>query len=153
MHIIEKISMQMQRSFVSTDCSFIQKVEFKKNSATHEVDILVSFVYESEYSSLRNQLSVPNDAYILVQDHEILLLHLLFESVLEFRLERDSTAWKLGELLFYDDEDGSPICVSEELGSDFYLTCKDIKFIGIEPLKDRDWVMLLDPLNPLNCLH
>jgi hypothetical protein len=120
MHVIEKISLQMGSPFVSTKCSFVQKVEFQKNSITHETDFLVSFVYDRETS----------------------LLHLLFKSVLKFTLERDSIAWDLGEFLFYDYEEGSPICVCDELGSSFSLTCKGVEFVGIEPMRD-DWVALL----------
>jgi hypothetical protein len=122
MHVTEKISLQMKRPFVSTECTYVQKIELKINEHTKSTDIVVSFIY----------------------DHEIFLLTLLFENVSKFIMERDSPGFNLGELLFYDEEDGTSLCIGDELGG-FSIVCNNVQFISIEEM-NQAWVSFIRDL-------
>jgi hypothetical protein len=116
MHITSKLSQQLGKTFVSTECSYIQGIKIQNNT-TDTANVQVTFIYESEY-----------------------LLSLLFKGVIEFELARETISCQLGELLFYDSEDDSNIIVGDELGRSFHVVCKDVQFIKIEKIGRCEWL-------------
>ena len=109
----------MKKQFISTECSSIQKIQFVAKGASENTDMRLTFVYEQEYY----------------------LLTLQFKNVTNFCCERDSFlcekdtySFNLGELLFYDDEDGTPLHIGDELGG-FSLICDNVEFICLEKMK------------------
>ena len=120
MHITEKISNQMKRSFNSTNCSAIRDVSFLVGETSETPSFVIKFVY-----GVKGVADVQE------------LLTLRFVNVREFDLENcDSGGVSLGELLFYDHEDGSPLHIGDEAG-DFGLVCEDVEFVKIEPMRWR----------------
>lgn len=114
MHITEKLSNQMKAQFISTDCSDIRRIQFNYDQASREYSLQITFVYL----------------------HEQKLLTLQFINVTEFILEKenaDTYCFSLGELLFYDEQDGSRINIADELGG-FSIICDDVKFVHVEPI-------------------
>lgn len=115
MHITKKISSSMKEMFDPSKCSYIQKITLCSYSESG-IDIIITFVY----------------------NHDLQVLNLLFKDVILFELTRDTAPFNIGELLFYDTEDCSPLVVADELGG-LSITCSDIVFISIEEMKE-DWV-------------
>ena len=121
MHIIHKISEQMNEQFDSEKCSGVQNVEYKSEYNGKKVNcISVTFIYDN------NQYDIK----------------LLFIDVSEFELDRDNIVFECMELLFYDDEDGTPIIIGDECGRT-RIVCKDVKFIEKKPMTSA-WVSFLD---------
>ncbi len=123
MHITKKISLEMKKTFISTECSHIQKIEYTSNAeASQKINLLLTFIYEQGNYQLT----------------------LRFINVTMCYRERDSVSFICGELLFYDDEDGTPLHVGDELGS-FSLVCDDVEFVILKD-NDQQWVREIDDL-------
>ncbi len=122
MHITEKISLEMKKNFISTECSHIQKIEYTKPNDSSQINLLLTFIYEQGQYQLT----------------------LRFLNVTAFCLERDSISFDFGELLFYDNEDGTPLHVGDELGG-FLLVCDDAEYVSLKT-NDQAWVGLIDDL-------
>ena len=119
MHVIEKISHQLQEQFVSTDCTFVQRIKLLADHKRTSIDMQVTFVYDS--------------------GEHLRLLTLCFREVQQLEIERDSVRCDLGELLFYDDEDGTPLHIGDELSSGFSIVCNDVDFVDIKEAQ-QDWI-------------
>ena len=103
MHVISKISQQMQEHFTTIACDYIYQIDYPVNN-THalEKNIMLTFVYE-------------NKRYLL----KLLLIGI---SLFEIR------SFDLNELMFHDAEDGTPYCISDNGAVE--IKCKDIRFIS-----------------------
>lgn len=112
MHITEKLSNQMNAQFISTECSDIRRIQYIYDRKSKECSVQITFVYL----------------------HELELLTLQFINVTEFVLEKENVCcFNLGELLFYDEQDGSQLHIGDELGG-FSIICDDVKFVHVEPI-------------------
>ncbi len=110
----------MKRSFDSTNCSAIRGVSFSVDETSKSPTFVIKFVYGVKG---------------VADSQELLTLR--FVNVREFDLEYcDSGGASLGELLFYDNKDGSPLRIGDEAG-DFGLVCEDVGFVKIEPMRWR----------------
>ena len=125
MHITEKLSLKMKRPFISTKCIYIQSIDISIDNDCNSPNITVSFIYDYD-------------------KYDMFLLTLLFTNVSSFFWERDSPSFNLGELLFYDEEDGSPLVIADELGG-FKLVCQDVELISLKETS-QDWVYLMDAM-------
>ena len=112
MHITETLSCQMKTQFISTECTDIREIRLKFDNKHIGVNVHITFVYARETE----------------------LLTLQFLGVTELNLEKyEAGIFSLGELLFYDEEDGSLLHVGDELGG-FSIICKNVEFVKLEPI-------------------